>query len=130
MLIKTRSSWRKTIYIKYPTWNFIVLAKVLSKEHPGGFLSKVCTIDWTVTGRLLKILMFQRQPSENIRQKIYSSYRKVPNTILWKIFSKFLIFFKREKYFRILREATCDNYFIIKCLFKSNMARLFFNTFT
>ena len=56
--------------MKYPTGNFIVFAKILSKEHPGGFLSKVFTFDWTVTGGLLKILMFQRQPSENIRQKI------------------------------------------------------------
>ena len=60
-----------------------MFAKILSKEHPGGVLSKAFTFDWTVTGGLLKVLMFQRQPSENILQKISSSYRKVPNAILW-----------------------------------------------
>ena len=45
--------------MKYSTWNFIVFAKILSKEHPGGFLSKAFTFDWIVTGGLLKVLMFK-----------------------------------------------------------------------
>ena len=61
---------------------------------------------------------------------ISSCYRTVPSAIL-EIFSKFLIFSnlsyilqitskyeKRRKYLPILYEATCDNYFIVKCLFK------------
>ena len=55
--------------MKYPTWNFILFAKILSKEHPGGVLSKAFTFDWTVTGGSLKVLTFQTQPSENILQK-------------------------------------------------------------
>ena len=31
---------------------------------------------------------------------------------------------KRGKYLSILHEATCDNYFIIKCLLKSNVVRV------
>ena len=31
---------------------------------------------------------------------------------------------KRGKYLPILHEATCDNYFIVKCLFKSNESRV------
>ena len=31
---------------------------------------------------------------------------------------------KRGKYLPILHEATCDNYFIVKCLLKSNKARV------
>ena len=31
---------------------------------------------------------------------------------------------KRGKYLPILQEATCDNYFIVKCLFKSNVSRV------
>ena len=57
---------------------------------------------------------------------IRSCYRTVPN-VIWEIFSEFLIFCsceiaakyeKREKYLPILHESTCDNYFIVKCLFK------------
>ena len=73
---------------------FYPVCKNLSREHPGVVLSKAFTFDWTVTGELLKFLMVQRQPLENILKKVSSSYRKVPNAILWKIFSKFLIFFK------------------------------------
>ena len=29
---------------------------------------------------------------------------------------------KRGKYLQILHEATCDNYYIVKCLLKSNVA--------
>ena len=43
--------------MKYPTWNFIAFAKILSKEHPGGVLSKDFTFDWTVARGLLKVLM-------------------------------------------------------------------------
>ena len=53
---------------------------------------------------------------------ISSCYRTVPIAI-WEIFSEFLIFCnltakyeKRGKYFPRLHEATCDNYFIVKCL--------------
>ena len=31
---------------------------------------------------------------------------------------------KRRKYLPILHEATCENYFIVKCLLKSNVARV------
>ena len=68
--------------MKYPTLNFIVF-----------YRRRLFTFDWMVTGGLPKVLMFQRLPSENILQKISNSYRKVPNPILWEIFSKFL---KRE----------------------------------
>ena len=44
-------------------------------------------------------------------------YHKVPSAI-WKI-SKYQ---KRGKYLPILQAATCGNYFIVKCLLKSNMA--------
>ena len=30
---------------------------------------------------------------------------------------------RNEKYLPTLYEATCDNYFIVKCLLKSNVAR-------
>ena len=63
-----------------------MFAKILTTEYPGGVLSKAFTFDWTVTGGLLKALTFQRQPPENILQKISSSYRKVRNAMLWKIF--------------------------------------------
>ena len=33
-------------------------------------------------------------------------------------------FEKRGKYLPILLEATCDNYFIVKCLLKLNVARI------
>ena len=50
----------------------------------------------------------------------------------WEIFSEFLTFCneiiakyeKRGKYLTILHEATCDNYFIVKYLLKSNVARI------
>ena len=57
--------------MKYPTLNFIVF-----------YRRRLFTFDWMVTGGLPKVLMFQRQPSENILQKISCSYRKVPNAIL------------------------------------------------
>ena len=54
------------------------------------------------------------------QKMIRSCYRTVPSAI-WEIFSEFLItakYEKRGKYLPILEEATCDNYFIVKCLFK------------
>ena len=56
---------------------------------------------------------------------ICSCYRTVPRAI-WEILSEFVIFCnlltakseKRGKYLPILHEATCDNYFIVKCLSK------------
>ena len=80
--------------MKYPTLNFIVF-----------YRRRLLTFDWMVTGGLPKVLMFQRQPSENILQKISNSYRKVPNPILWEIFSKFL---KRETR-KILRNIARGN---------------------
>ena len=74
-----------------------MFAKILSKEHPGGILLKAFTFNWMVTGGLLKVLMFQRQLSENILQKISSSYRRVPNAILWKIFQVSHIFQMRNE---------------------------------
>ena len=71
--------------------------KSLSKEHLGGILLKAFTFNWTVTGGLLKVLMFQRHPSEDILQKISSSYRKVPNVILWKMFQVSHIFQMRNE---------------------------------
>ena len=61
---------------------------------------------------------------------ISSIYRTVPSGI-WETFSEFLIFCnyligkheKRGKYLLILHEATSDNYFIVKCLLKSIIAR-------
>ena len=63
-----------------------------------------------------------------------SCYRTVLGAI-WEIFSEFFMFCnlfhkslgeyeKRGKYLPILHEATCDNYFIVKCLLKSNVARV------
>ena len=68
-----------------------------------------------------------------------SCYRTVSSAI-WEIFSKFFIFCslftslhaseilarydKRGKYLAILHEAMCDNYFIVKCLLRSNMSRV------
>ena len=37
---------------------------------------------------------------------------------------------KQGEYLWILREATCSNYFVVKCFFKSNMERVFLLTFT
>ena len=70
-------------------------------------------------------------------EKIVSNcYRAMPIAI-WQIFSKFLIFCnlfqaseiiakyeKRGKYLLVLQEAMCDNYFIIKCFLKLNVARV------
>ena len=50
----------------------------------------------------------------------------------WEIFSEFLTFCneiiakyeKRGKCLTTLHEATCDNYFIVKYLLKSNVARI------
>ena len=52
-------------------------------------------------------------------------YRTVPRAI-WQIFSSFLIakYEKLGKYLPILHEATCNDYFIVKCLLKSNVARV------
>ena len=36
---------------------------------------------------------------------------------------------KRGKYLPILHEATCDNYFIVKWLLKSNVARAILPTY-
>ena len=55
----------------------------------------------------------------------------VPSAI-WEIFSEFLIFVslliakyeKEGKYLPILQEATCNNYFIVKCLFNLNESRV------
>ena len=47
--------------------------------------------------------------------------------VIWEIFSEFEIatkYEKRGKYLAILHEATCDNYFIAKCLLKSNESRV------
>ena len=63
---------------------------------------------------------------------------------IWKIFS-FSEFFilcyapkaceiiakyeKRGKYLSVLKETTCNNYFVVKCVLKSNMARVFLLTY-
>ena len=64
----------------------------------------------------------------------------VPSAIC-EIFSEFLIFCnylngkligkyeKRGKHLPILHEATRDNYFIVKCLFKSNESRVVLLTY-
>ena len=63
---------------------------------------------------------------------ICSCYCTVPSA-KWEIFSKFFIFCnlfirakyeKRGKYSPTLHEATCDNYFIVECLIKSNLSRV------
>ena len=61
------------------------------------------------------------------QKMIRSCYHMVPSAI-WEIFSEFLIFCslfkiiakyeKLGKYLPILNEETCENYFIVKCLFK------------
>ena len=61
------------------------------------------------------------------QKMIRSCYRTLPGAI-WEIFSEFLIFCnlfkitakyeKLGKYLPILNEETCENYFIVKCLFK------------
>ena len=69
----------------------------------------------------------------------YVDFVVVPSTI-WETYSQFLIFYnifhetlkklnsskceKRAKYLPILHEATCDSYFIFKCLLKANVARV------
>ena len=35
-----------------------------------------------------------------------------------------VIYEKREKYLPVLHKTTCDNYFTVKCLLKSNEARV------
>ena len=63
-----------------------------------------------------------------------SCYRTVLGAI-WEIFSEFFMFCnlfhkplgeyeKRGKYLPILHESTCDNYFTVQCLLKSNVARV------
>ena len=59
-----------------------------------------------------------------------SCYRTVPSAT-WRIFSEFLIFCnliakyeKEGKCLPILHEGTCDNYFIVKYLLKSNVSRV------
>ena len=61
---------------------------------------------------------------------VASTYNTVPSAI-WAIFSEFLIFCnliakyeKQGKYLPILHEVTCNNYFIVNCLFKSNESRV------
>ena len=84
--------------------------------------------DWyknTVLWNKKNYLLFGNQ------KVIRSCYRTVPSAIS-EIFSEFLIFCnlseiivkyeKRGKYLPILHEATCGNYFIVKCLLKSNVA--------
>ena len=75
--------------------------------------------------------------SQPIRLHIFSMlaictcYRTVPSAI-WEIFSQVLIFCrlhcnlfeKRGKCLPTLHEATCNNYFIVKCLLKSNVTIL------
>ena len=61
------------------------------------------------------------------QKMIRSCYRTLPS-VIWEIFSEFLIFCnlfkitakyeKLGKYLPILNEETCENYFIVKCLFK------------
>ena len=64
---------------------------------------------------------------------ISSCYRAV-SSIIWEKISEFLIscnlfskkiakYDKWEKYLPLLHKAACDNYFIVKCLLKSNVAR-------
>ena len=59
-----------------------------------------------------------------------SCYHTVPSAI-WEIFSEFVIFcnlFHKTlgewNNSKILHEALCDNYFIIKCLLKYNVSRI------
>ena len=64
------------------------------------------------------------------QKMIRSCYRMVPSAIweIWEIFSEFLIscslfkiiakYEKLGKYLPILNEETCENYFIVKHLFK------------
>ena len=63
----------------------------------------------------------------------------------WEIFSEFVIFCnlfheplaseikvkyeKRGKYLPILHETMCNNYFIVKCLLKSNVVRVILLTY-
>ena len=70
-------------------------------------------------------------------QKIISSCYRTVLSGIWEILSEFLIFCnlfheaseiiakyeKRGKYLPIFHEATCENYFIVKCLLKLNTAR-------
>ena len=52
-----------------------------------------------------------------------------------EIFPEFLIFYnianyaKLRKFLPILQETTCDNYFIVEYLFKSNVARVIILTY-
>ena len=46
-----------------------------------------------------------------------------PSFSYFSYFEITAIYEKRGRYLPILHEATCDNYFIVKCLLKSNMAR-------
>ena len=75
---------------------------------------------------LKEALTLLRQIVANYKM-IRSCYRTVPSA-MWEIFSEFLIFCtlfkitakyeKLGKYLPILNEETCENYFIVKCLFK------------
>ena len=66
-----------------------------------------------------------------------SCYHTMPSAIC-KLFSEFLIFCnlfeiiakyeKRGKYLPIMQEATCDNYFTVKCFLKSNIATIYLLT--
>ena len=63
-----------------------------------------------------------RKSDENPNNGSNNCHCSVPSAI-WEIFSELLLFCKlRGKYFPILYKATYDNYFIVKCLLKSNVS--------
>ena len=79
--------------------------------------------------QLLHVLIFEIL-SIIIDVNDISCYRTVPSAT-WRIFSEFVIFCnliakyeKEGKYLPILHEGTCDNYFIVKYLLKSNVSRV------
>ena len=100
---------------------------------PGVTKSKLWTEFLSDKNYTVSLEWFNKYWHKNMPVKLYSNYTNtcdicscyctVPRAI-WEIFSHILQleiiakYEKRGKYLPILHEATCDNYFIVKCLFK------------
>ena len=134
-------------HMKIPvTWNWLTTWKTLNRKYlrqcsinTNNLLIRIAFKNMTSLSLIFIDFIYRNQhrlqswgilPFRYQKDVINSCYRTVPSAI-WEIFSEFLIFCKivakyekREKYLPILHEAACDNYFIAKCLLKSNVARV------
>ena len=89
---------------------------------------RICDFLWVTT---LHHLWHQHYTFQAV---VSSCHQMVPHAI-WENFLRFPQFaiinnrkiWKARKMFAILHEAICNNYFIVKCLLKLNIARVFFS---